>query len=512
MLFGVPSCLGIERWIKQQHPLSTYSSCVTAPRHTAFKDLLDGGYSRTEAALMKAVIQMCYYYPSQVSINCKWYTQTDLWRTNRRKLQKLLKTFLSKVEHIEFYCYDFQGYEVPRFFLKSIFSSPQRWLKSISMSGNVSFVMNTVQDVAGFFSPLETLHSEDSPPDSCAYYTGLESLEIKIRKQGRSTLWELNRSEPHIQLGTILQHQIALTEVTLSGWSPTANSHPEYVSLISTASSLFQQPQFCKFMLFDAELSSSVLQSLLPTFLNAPCTRQQVLVLKNVIIQEAMKPLPGCLEVVPSPVPGAIVHKELHFMEVCFDRAASQTWLSNYPLHLNTLSVCSCFHLHVKSEGTKFFSYHPDLQVQNLILQGCFFSREDAHRELSYILQCPTLKSLQLQQCKIAMGDLLPALTQYFNSHCRNLEDLNLGNNELGNFPLYKLQSLFDAVCLLPSLPSFCLNLDKNGLGSSHVKALCDSWKRCAQSRRMKRLSVVKNHLEESALELRKIAVEVVLT
>ena len=164
------------------------------------------------------------------------------------------------------------------------------------MSGNVLFVLSTVQDVAGFCSPLETLHSEDSPHDSCAYYTGLESLEIKIRKQGCSTLWELNCSEPHIQLGAILQHQITLTEVTLSGWSPTANSHPEYISLISTASSLFQQPQFCKFMLFDAELSPPVLQSLLPTFLNAPCTRQQVLVLKNVIIQEAMKPLPGCLE------------------------------------------------------------------------------------------------------------------------------------------------------------------------------------------------------------------------
>ena len=508
MLFGVPSCLGIDRWMKQEHPLSTYSSSVTTPRHKAFKDLLDDGYSTTEAALMKAVIQLCYYYPSRVSINCKWYTQTDLWQTNQPKLQRLLKTFLSKVEHIEFYCYDFQGHEVPRFFLKSIFSSRQRWLKSISMSGNVPFVMKVVQDVAGFCSPLETRHRDGTHP--C--YTGLESLEIKIRKHGCSTLWELNRNEPHLHLGAILQHQIALTEVTLGGWSPAASALPEYVSLISTASSLFQQPQFCKLMLFDAELSPSVLLALLPTFLNAPCTRRQVLVLKNVIIQEAMKPLPGGLEVVPNPVPGAVVHKELHFMEVCFDRAASKAWLSNYPLHLNTLSICSCFHLHVKSEGTKFFSYHPDLQVRNLILQGCLFSREDAHRELSYVLQCPTLKTLQLQQCKIAMGDLLPALTQYFHSHCRNLEDLHLGNNELGNFPLYKLQTLFDAVCKLPSLPSFSLNLDKNGLGSSHVKALCDSWKRCAQSRRMKRLSMAKNHLEESTLELGKIAVEVVLT
>ena len=541
LLFSVHACLGITSWENLENSLAVgpsgqfnHPTPLRFTRH-ALKT------STFESYLMNTLVEQCHYLPSVVCIDCELYTYTELWQ--KRSFSCLLKEFLQKVRHFKFECFvagsdeekQSEMFLVPAFFLEAIFTGEcgKPHLKSLTLRGCDSFVAAAVETVAGFFAPLKSF---DSPQPlylrDTKYlpYNGLESLHICVSTFSADGSDLDDSNEPYMCIEAMIQHQVALTEVHLSGLYPDGPEPEQYTNLISTVASLFKRPHFCKATFEEQPFGLSELGKTVAPFLQAPCSHQQELIFIGLQI-DARYP-PESLSIHPAPFQDSLEHKKLQFLKVEFKGTLASfcAWVSQLPLSLKM------FGLDVESSrsATDFVVSCSSFQVRQLQLRGFPFT---SSQSFASILESPVLQSLSLSGCNIAFcHGLLPALTQGVlrQAAVGMLEELDLSNSELGTLmhasfrvvqdPLdlfsnehtisertagSELMLFFDELFKLPQLSRFSLNLDNNEFTSEHFVRICGSWKKNARGCRLCQLSVAQNDCAETVCELVDIATKV---
>lgn len=540
LLFSVPACLGITCWENLENSLAVgpsgqFNHPIPARFNRHVKTLGFRSY------LMNTLIKQCHYLPSVVCIDCELYTQTELWQT--RSFYCLLKEFLQKVRHFKLECFiagcdeekQSEVFLVPAVFLEAIltgeYSKPH--LKSLTLRGCDSFVAAAVVTVASFFSPLKSFDS--LTPVHLRHmkyipYSGLESLHICVSSFSTDGSDLDDSNEPYMCIEALIHHQVALTEVHLSGLYPDGPEPEKYSDLISTVASLFKQPHFCKLTLEEQPFRLSELGTTVAPFLQAPCSHQQELTFIGLQI-DARYP-PENLNIQSAPFQDSLEHKKLQFLKVEFKGTLAPfcTWVSQLPLSLKM------FGLDVESSrsATDFAVSGSSFQVKQLKLRGFPFT---SSQTFASILQSPVLQSLSLSGCNIVFCyGLLSALTEGIlrQASIGVLEELDLSNNELGRLmyatfrtvqdPLdpfdneqpisetpagSELMPFFNELFKLPQLSRFSLNLDNNEFTNEHVTRICNSWKKNARGCCLWQLSVAQNDCAETVCELTEIATKV---
>ncbi len=425
----------------------------------------------SEFALMKLLMLKCHYFPDRVYIDSGLFCASSMGDVIHMLRPSVFKAFLSKLRYlgIEFstrykdlsYMYYTADYgskitNVPKYVLETVFATEKPQLKSLALTGPSKFISSCLPHISPFLS--QTLkpvgQATSSRGGNVEYpktpYAGLRSVSVSMNDE--ETISEYT----HFCLESIVQHQSALTEVNLHSYDIHHTTAYMEVHLLTTLASLFKQEQFRRLHLEKTTVTHSILDTLVSTFLTAPCSGLQTLNFVDVVFDTTtfFRTKPTTFSALTPPC-GASKYKSLAFRKIRSIIPLFQ-WLSALPfIALHTLEFTS---IPTTLEGTdrvlSALASIPALQVANLILASMSIETSPSAQSLQAwetIVGNPYLRTLNLTNSHFPAQSLIYGLRK--QAFVGGLEKLTLSTADSAPLP----PEVSEAILALPKFVELIL-------------------------------------------------------
>ena len=481
LVFAVGNPLGVD----ESHPSSLGAGLVVLDEQSYFVPQRYQRYFRGREAedlahdtviQLKVVTESCRYRPPCIKLNMDGVAAFIQQTAVDSEQLKILSDCFCGVRELSLYTErDFGITRALQLILEAILSSAHPSLCYLHLDfSSVELGDSTVEAAPLFYSSnYIAFYFEEGSLH--LPYTGLRHLIVK-RRDGLFVANHLIKTGSEI-VAIVRTH--ALEKFELIGllregeWDPCSdNTVKTYHQFLTDLSTLILQPQFSLLKFENIAIPFTCVVQLIETFLTTPTIHEQKLEFKSVYIVGKTS------SVSPDSHLLADSNLEHKYLTLAFGGGGSNcsdllTWISCCPhIRLNTLSI------QAYEEAVTTVGQHSNLQIQNLVFVDCVppSSSQTLGQALVQLLENPSLKSLEFQDCKISRNGNLPYLTEGLQRQARvgSLRRFSLFRDPIGEQPDDQIRQFFDAVFSF-SGPELRLSLSYCRFLPKHLKLIHQS-------------------------------------